>query len=51
MESWGCKLDKLMDEFLDFVRVDKDSRMLDVAAGTGKIGQKVSDDDDDDDDD
>ena len=42
MLTWGYQLDKHMDEFEDFVRVRKDSRILDVAAGTGFIGQKVS---------
>ena len=37
----GYKLDKHLDEFEDFVRISKDSRILDVAAGTGLIGQKV----------
>ena len=31
-----------MDEFLDFVRPNKDSKILDVAAGTGLIGKIVS---------
>ena len=31
-----------MDEFLDFVRPNKDSRILDVAAGTGIFGKMVS---------
>ena len=39
--TWGYQLDKHFDEFEDFVRISKDSRILDVAAGTGLIGQKV----------
>ena len=39
--SWGYKLDKHLDEFEDFVPINKDSRILDVAAGTGLIGQKA----------
>ena len=35
-------MDKHIDEFLDFVRIDKDAKILDVAAGTGFAGQKVS---------
>ena len=35
-------MDKHLDEFEDFIRIDKDSRILDVAAGTGIIGQKVN---------
>ena len=39
---WGYKLDKHLDEFEEFVRIDKNSRILDVAAGTGMAGQKVN---------
>ena len=38
---WGYHLDKHLDEFEQFVKIDKDSRILDVAAGTGMVGQKV----------
>ena len=41
MPTWGYKLDKHLDEFEDFVRIDKNSRILDVTAGTGMVGQKV----------
>ena len=41
MESWGYYLDKHLDDFEDFVGISKDSRILDVAAGTGLGGQKV----------
>ena len=37
----GYKLDKHYDEMEDFLRINKDSRILDVAAGTGLSGQKV----------
>ena len=39
---WGYHLDKYLDEFEQFVKIGKDSRILDVAAGTGMVGQKVS---------
>ena len=39
--SYGYHLDKHLDEFEDFVRIRKDSKILDVAAGTGIIGRKV----------
>ena len=39
--SYGYVLDKHLDEFEDFVRISKDSNILDVAAGTGLIGQRV----------
>ena len=38
---WGYHLDKHLDEFEQFVKIGKDSRILDVAAGTGMVGQKV----------
>ena len=38
---WGYHLDKHRDEFEQFVKIGKDSRILDVAAGTGMVGQKV----------
>ena len=41
MMSYGYVLDKHLDEFEDFVRISKDSNILDVAAGTGLIGQRV----------
>ena len=41
MSIWGYYLDKHLDEFEEFVRMDKDSKILDVAAGTGVVGQKV----------
>ena len=41
MPTWGYKLDKHLDEFVNFVRIDKNSRILDVTAGTGMVGQKV----------
>ena len=41
MASFGYYLDKHLDEFEDFVRIRKDSKILDVAAGTGFIGEKV----------
>ena len=37
----GYNMDKHLDEFEDFVRISKDARILDVAAGTGLSGQKV----------
>ena len=41
LQYWSNRLDKHIDEFLDFVRIAKDARILDVAAGTGFAGQKV----------
>ena len=37
---WGYHLDKHLDEFEQFVKIGKDSRILDVAAGTGMVGQR-----------
>ena len=37
----GYHLDSHLDEFEQFVKIDKDSKILDVAAGTGMVGQKV----------
>ena len=34
--------DKHLDEFENFVRINKDSTILDLAAGTGLVGQKVN---------
>ena len=34
--------DKHLDEFENFVRINRDSTILDLAAGTGLIGQKVN---------
>ncbi len=41
LEQWGYHLDKHLDEFEDFVRIQKDARILDLAAGTGLVGGKV----------
>ena len=42
MLTWGYYLDKHLDEFEDVARLNKHSKILDVAAGTGMVGQKVS---------
>ena len=41
VSSWGYYLDKHIDDFEDFVRINKDAKILDVAAGTGLVGEKV----------
>ena len=41
MSTWGYYLDKHLDEFEDIIKINKDARILDVAAGTGLVGQKV----------
>ena len=41
VHSWGYEYDVHLNEFEDIARINKDSRILDVAAGTGLIGQKV----------
>ena len=41
MYTWGYHLDKHLDEFEDTLRISKDAKILDVAAGTGIIGDKV----------
>ena len=34
--------DKHLDELEDLIKISKDARILDVAAGTGLIGQQVT---------
>ena len=46
MESWGYRLDVHLDELEDIVHSEQETRdrtirILDVAAGTGTVGQKV----------
>ena len=41
MLTWGYHLDKHLDEFEDTSRINKEARILDVAAGTGMVGEKV----------
>ena len=41
MAAFNYRFEKHLREFEDFVRIGKDSRILDVAAGTGFIGKQV----------
>ncbi len=38
---WGYTIDKHLDEFEDMTRLPKDARILDLAAGTGIVGEIV----------